>query len=132
MLKESYCKYIIYITLIIAYLFVNAYITHLINLNMESTYTITPIMIIYGETKYMVLGLILGLENIIREKKKEGNWKIHAKKLLIIGLPLLILAVLPYKLTMLTMQKDNTTIRIMSAVILGYITISSFYKSKNN
>lgn len=132
MFKKSYCKYIIYITLIIAYLFVNAYITHLINFNIGSTYTITPIMIIYGETKYMVLGLILGLENIIREKKKEGNWKIDAKKLIIIGLPLLIITVLPYKLTMLIIQKDNTTIRIMSAVILGYITISSFYKSKSN
>lgn len=142
MLKKSYSKYIIYIMMIITYLFLNAYITHLINFKMKRTFTITPIIIIYGEIKYILLGLILGLENMIQEKKKEGIWKINIKRLLIIGLPMLILSifpfiyygfgltVIPYKFIMLIMQKDNITIRIMSGVILGYTIINSFIRQR--
>lgn len=88
----------------------------------------------------ILLGAILGLEHIFNEKRKIGKWKLNAARLLILGLPMLILSLMfpiyfigfarYFKIFDIFFNSKNFDgYSIVFRLILGYIIITSFYKS---
>ncbi len=88
---------------------------------------------------YCAIGLVLGWEHSIRERRKDGAWRTDWSKLLIMGLPALVF-LSPYILVNVrnpfmtlysfigrTAENYWDMTRIFS-LILGYIIITSFYK----
>ena len=87
------------------------------------------------------LGLILGFEHLITEKRKPGRWRINYPKLLLVGLTALY-----FSISGLLIYGSNQTLMKIVAypfvwlmrfglahtdifqLILGYIIITSFYK----
>ncbi len=87
------------------------------------------------------LGLILGFEHLITEKRKTGIWRINYPKLLLVGLTALYFSISG----LLIYGSNQTIMRILAypfawlirfgiaptnifQLILGYIIITSFYK----
>lgn len=88
----------------------------------------------------ILLGAILGLEHILNEKGKIGRWKLNVARLLILGLPMLILSLM-FLIYFTGFARDLKIFNIFYSsknfdgystifrLILGYIIITSFYKS---
>ncbi len=115
---------------------------HLSELN-KSTYqwgrTIYVVMIFTS----MLIGLLLGIENLGRPASNEkGSWKINWQRFLILGLPALIIIInftlSLYGIPSLLFKFSKWYIFIksefimMSSVILGYILGSSFYRDESS
>ncbi len=131
-------KYFVYIVLIVALL----YLKNFINARFENSYLryMNTAYLLIG--KYIInlfIGIILGLDNLIAEMKKEGSWKINLPKLLIIAIPALYfsLGIMIYYMTDsilsvpagLLIKNGNSSFMDIFQLILGYSIITSFYKS---
>jgi len=93
------------------------------------------IIVFYGG-----IGLLLGLEHLIPEIRKEGTWVINIPKLLLMGIPSLYfsLAVFIYYSSNQLVRNISYPIGILLTnnqsfievfpLILGYSIITSFYK----
>lgn len=75
------------------------------------------------------IGIILGLDNFILQLKKEGKFRVDVSKLIVLGLPSLILSnpyiwaiLMPSAMTFM----DSTC--LISSIVLGYTFVSSIYK----
>lgn len=89
---------------------------------------------------YCAIGLVLGWEHLIRERIKDGDWRTDWSKLLIMGLPALVFSspyvlfnvrnpfIILYQFIGRTAENYWDMTRIFS-LVLGYIIITSFYKS---
>ncbi len=90
---------------------------------------------------YGGIGLVLGLEHFILEMKKNGVWKVDWAKLLIMGLPTLLLSFsvfiygfgsgIIWKIPLHFMDRmvvDYWDIIYLFSLILGYTIITSVYK----
>ncbi len=139
---KKMAKYFIYILLIYALLAggnaAYRYIDTLLGITYDSRliqYLAASVMIFY-----CAIGLVLGWEHFIRERRKDGAWRIDWPKLLIMGLPALVFSspyilgnvrnpfVILYSFIGRTAENYWDMTRIFS-LILGYIIITSFYKS---
>ncbi|MCY6485431.1 hypothetical protein OW763_13940 [Clostridium aestuarii] len=137
---KSWSKYFVFIFLILVIVFGGQYILEGIRKNAQATYIIpwylSVIMIIF----YVSIGLLMGLEHLICEIKKEGTWAINLPKIVLMGLPSLYFSltvficysnnqfvrnVWAYPIGILI---KNTTIISVFQLILGYSIITSFYK----
>lgn len=87
---------------------------------------------------YLAIGKVLGLEKFYNEYKKNGTWKINISRLLIIGIPSLILGlfnVLYYIIQIIPIIISGPFIRFnmitnFMQILLGYTIVTSFYKTK--
>lgn len=133
-------KYTIYTALIIAIIFLNIFIAVSLRKQFSINYfQITVVMLIN-----VSIGLMLGLEYLVIEIKKEGPWRVNLPKLTIMGLPLLYLSlsyILFFSRSQLVQTIFISTLMIkfmtygseyvsLFQVILGYIIITSIYKSR--
>lgn len=88
----------------------------------------------------VIFGILLGLEKLVKEIKKEGAWQINRAKLIIIGLPSLYITlftliyyfhehfvILPGFVAALLLKFGND-VQIYSGIVLGHVLVSSFYK----
>lgn len=89
-----------------------------------------------------LFGAFLGSFNLIGEWKKGGRWKADPERLLVLGLPLLLLLSLVY-LTYLGMRFPQAIHRLTFyilannmfeyiSIFLGYIAVSSFTRKGKN
>jgi hypothetical protein len=87
------------------------------------------------------IGLLLGVEHLINERKKDGTWKINLPKIVSMGAPLLFLHMylLGYSSNQFVhkiFELDFIGTLLLSAInfapilqlILGYVIVTSFYK----
>jgi len=140
---KRWYKYLIYLLLILAVVFLNT--SKFFPFFHKATFTINYIHIILNILTGVLAGVLLGCEHLYIEFKKEGLWKINLPKIIILGLPSLYFA--------LTYILLNTCIPIISKLIihsatyllnvfsekyisffqliLGYVLITSFYKAKD-
>jgi hypothetical protein len=88
------------------------------------------------------IGIMLGLEHLIKEIRKDGTWKINLPKIVLVGLPSLYFSfsyflvysnnlqfkqnIITYPLTKLMIY--GTGFVSLFQLILGYVVITSFYK----
>ncbi|MBX4267980.1 hypothetical protein [Clostridium estertheticum] len=142
MKEKSWLKYLFIILIILFIVFSGQHILDGINRNAQETYNTHPylqniLMIIF----YGGIGLLLGLEHLIHEIKKEGTWIINVPKFLLMGLPSLYFSlavfiyysnnqlvrnVLSYPISILL--TSNQSFIWVFPLILGYSIITSFYK----
>ena len=86
----------------------------------------------------IIFGVLLGLEYIINEYKKQGRWNINIVKLLIIGVPSLLCTFFepiyylinmhfPLALRAIVLSKS---FEIFTGILFGYVLITSIYKKQ--
>jgi len=134
--------YFFIIILILVMVFWGQYVFESIRRNVQETYNVNPyfqniIMLIF----YGGIGLILGLEHLIQEIKKQGKWVINIPKLVLMGIPSLYFSlsiliyyinsqfvrdILSYPIGILLNNSPNFI--SVFQLILGYSIITSFYK----
>lgn len=74
------------------------------------------------------IGVVLGLDKLLSEIKKEGKWKVDISRLIILGIPSLFFSMPYLVIRLLTLHKSFENIFTISSIIFGYILISSLYK----
>lgn len=111
---------------------------YLIELNNQAnrTFNVEPVWY-FSVFIYFVVGVLFGLEHLVREIKKDGLWKVNLYKLVFLGVPALYFAIGSMPLTynvladflriLLTYQ--GLKFFHLSATILGYVIMTSFYKA---
>jgi hypothetical protein len=141
---KPWLKYLIYSVLIIGLVILNEYVCqkhkaayYRMNFSVEYLYSAISMLICIG------IGALLGLEQLLKEIKREGSWKVNIPRLLIIGLPSLyfafsflimyityhnsiIIRILIYPLFFL--MHFGTYYTAIFQLIFGYVMITSFYK----
>ena len=92
----------------------------------------------------LLLGMLIGLEKFVEEFKKEGKWSTNISRLLIMGVPTLIISIqalkviLPPSINLTYLGIISSGIIIFPRVFLGYLIITSFLRqdfvegTKNN
>jgi hypothetical protein len=94
---------------------------------------------------YGGIGVLLGLEHFIREKKKNGKWSLNIPKLVLIGIPSLYFSAsiflfynsllsntfLVYPIGVLLNNNGSHFLTVFN-VIFGFAIITSFYKKEIN
>ncbi|GKU32344.1 hypothetical protein CFB3_44520 [Clostridium folliculivorans] len=104
----------------------------------QMTFQVMP-LILWSMFIFILLGLLLGLEKLILESKKDGRWKINLPKLIFLGIPSLyfslgiliyyspsISQVLSYPIQFFL--QNNIDFFSVFQVIFGYVISSSFIK----
>jgi hypothetical protein len=137
---KSWLRYLIYMCLILVMVFWGQYVFGVYKQSVQESYNFRPyyyniLMIIF----YGGIGLVLGLEHLIFEIKKEGSWAINFAKIVLMGIPSLYfsLAMFIYynNIPILSFPigaiiEDGTAFVNAFQVILGYAIITSFYKNR--
>lgn len=138
---KSWLKYFIYILLIIFITFLVQPIMISARVNAQATgnpYYTNVVTLIF----YIVLGLILGLEHLFYENKKEGIWAFNLPKIVLMGLPSLYFSLAHFCIFYIDNQFLQNTLLYPEGIllrgstifipafqlILGYSIITSFYK----
>lgn len=146
MKKKSWLKYMVYIFLLAGAIFLKDYISRTYQVDVEENFT--PYVVSMGVViiMNMLIGVLLGLENLMEERKKEGSWKINIPKIVLMLIPSLYFSS-TYILYFLLYAMDGFIQKILTYPILifstngsgfieifqlisGYILITSFYKER--
>lgn len=136
--KISWLKYFIYITLIL----ITAFIEQNVLINIKNTTLITfkthpyfenIIIIIFN----VVIGVLLGIDHLFYQVKQTGSWTFNLPKAIIMGLPSLYFSFGIFILTLNSklaypiqlLLKSNSYLIYIFQLMIGYLMITSFYKS---
>jgi hypothetical protein len=136
---KSWIRYFVYMCLILVMVFWGHHIIGVYKQSIEKNYDFRPyylniLMIIF----YGAIGLLLGLEHLICEIKKEGTWTINLPKIVLMVIPSLYfsLAMFIYynNITILSFPigvliENSSDFINAFQIILGYSIITSFYKN---
>lgn len=137
---KKYMLYILYVVLIyILVLFINWSDTlsrNYIKMNFEINilYSIIPIFI------SIILGVLMSIEYLFKQFKKNGAWKVNLNKLIFIVIPLLLLSfslniyylnIFPNLSTILINLNSSIPSYLIFGILCGYNLATSFYKIKN-
>lgn len=139
---KSWTKYFIYMCLILIIVFWGQHVFGVYKQNAQKTFNFRPyyyniLMIIF----YSSIGSLLGLEQLICEIRKKGNWVFNFPKAILIVIPSLYfsLAIFIYysNIPLLSVHlkgliEERTNFINAFQIILGYSIITSFYKTKIN
>lgn len=141
MKTKLWSKYLFYIVFILLVVFLRQ--THGIMTFTNKDFSTNYFSVVVSSILGVCIGLILGLEHLVMEIRKQGNWKVNFSKLIIAGLPSLYLALaniitysgLPFLQNTLGYPflylSTNFTVGYVNyfQLILGYIIITSCYKN---
>lgn len=134
--------YLIYILLLISFIYLGNFVVESMIRYMDPFALLVKKDMMFSLFS-IPLGIVLGSEHILNEKAKEGKWILNIKRLLIMGIPILILAygiTLYYTEVNFIQVANNVLFRpflkseflvaymAMFKLIFGYIIITSFYK----
>lgn len=130
MKKNDWVKNTIYLILIVVLFWGGTAILSNHSKEIQMYYRPNLVLIILTKlTFFGGVGVVLGLDNFIVQLKKEGNLKFNIPKLVVIGLPSLILSIpylwaafVPFAMPFLD------PISLASSIVLGYTFVSSIFK----
>lgn len=137
---KSWIKYFIYMCLIIIIVFLAQYFFGVYKQSIQRTFNFRPYYDIFMIIFYGSIGLLLGLEHFIHEKRKKGSWTVNFPKIVLMVIPSLYfsfamfiyynnIAVLSFPIKVLI--EDGTNFITAFQIIFGYSIITSFYKTNN-
>jgi hypothetical protein len=139
-IKRRFVRYLLYLVIIVITITLYSEIYMRFLLGEDTAYYIPNFSIKFFVALVVdiLLGMLFGVEHFIRNKKISGKWQFQFDKLIIIGIPLLILSisyfnfffmnnVLHINAMMLLAPSRETFFRFL----LGYTIITSFYKNDN-
>lgn len=136
---KNWIGYIIYLLLLICYILASHQLIEQLTSQTKMTYKAYPLIL--GRTIIFILfGMLLGLDYIVREIKKEGKWKINLSKIILIGLPsayivtcyLMWLNGISFIVTHFIFILSTADFSTAVDILFGYTVISSFYKVKED
>ncbi|MFZ7131907.1 MAG: hypothetical protein ACOWWR_06075 [Eubacteriales bacterium] len=88
----------------------------------------------------VILGMVFGVKNFVKNKIIDGRWKVDVKKLLIIGIPSLLLAIEPFHFALLNHLLIYVGVGSLALIapaaqpffgfLIGYVILTSFYKNE--
>lgn len=138
-------KYLVFTVLIFLMIAVKVYITKQLKSQFEAIYRINFTLLFIEAFLNIGIGLLLGMEYLIKEIKKDGIWKLNSPKIILMGVPSLYFSfaylvgycnnefvqktLLSYPLINL-FNYDSSFIAV-SQIIFGYIIVTSFYTTTN-
>ena len=141
MKQKQWLKYLFYMVIILIIVLLRVYITKLTKGYYSETYQMNFYLLTIMVLINVTLGLLLGLEHLIKEIKTEGTWKINLPKLILLGIPSLYCSIAnfsiysPSKFLMYVFTKPlwkiltyDVNVLSLFQLILGYIVVTSFYK----
>ncbi len=138
---KNWVEYGIYLLFLTVYITVSFQVKARLFDQQQKTQNITS-FVLWNIIVFTLFGMILGLDYIFKESKKEGMWKINWGKLILLGLPsayLTLCIIAPmYNFDFIVPQiiynllMPNLFITEAIDVLLGYTIISSFYKVKTD
>ena len=85
---------------------------------------------------FTMIGILMGIETLLTERQKEGKWKVDLYKLIILGLPILLISFIDFiyysniEVGPLRFLVSNNFMYIFK-IIFGYILVTSFIKKQN-
>lgn len=127
MKNNNLFKKIIYILLIIFFIYVA--ITFILKDFKAGKIQYNNLIILMNFIFFGGIGFLLGLDNLITQLKNKGKWMIDKKKLIILGLPSLILSSPNLLFSLISPSIPFIyCISFIANVVLGYTFVSSFYK----
>ncbi|MPN49602.1 hypothetical protein SDC9_197224 [bioreactor metagenome] len=135
---KSWIKYFIYMCLIIIIVFLGQHVFGVYKQSIQETFDSRLYYDIFMIIFYGSIGLLLGLEHFIHEKRKKGPWAVNFPKIALMVVPSLYFSftmfiyynnidVLLFPIKVLI--KDGTNFITAFQIIFGYSIITSFYKS---
>ena len=142
--RENVKGYLVYIAITIGFIYIGSYILENIFNHYENQYPFQLQLFLIKDALFSVylilLGAILGLQHIYNEKRKAGKWRLNSKKLFILGLPMFILSLMihiyyvgyarVFKIFDIFYRSQYLNVyTTIFKLILGYIIVTSFYKS---
>ena len=141
MKQKQWLKYLFYMAIILVTVSLRVYITKLAKGFYNETFQMNFYLLIIIVLINMTLGLLLGLEHLLKEIKAEGTWKINLPKLILLGLPSLYCSIANFSIyspskflfyffakPLWNLLSYDVNILSLFQLIFGYIIVTSFYK----
>jgi len=140
--KNYWLSYFVYAVVLVFYMILSDKILESIVKESQRTFNMLPYMI-WSSIAFVILGVLLGLEKFMLERKKEGKWKVNLPKVLFLGIPSLyfsismfialcpidfIRQILSYPISVLL--KSDMNFEKAFQVVLGFTISTSFVKEK--
>jgi hypothetical protein len=138
---KQWLKYLFYIMIILIMVLLRVHFTKLMKEYGSLTFQINYYYIIILLLINVMIGLVLGLDHLLKEIKIGGTWKINSPKLIFLGLPSLYFTIanifmyIPGKFStyvfirpLLKFMLYDDNILSLFQLIFGYTIITSFYK----
>lgn len=143
---KIWLKYLVYGLIILALIALSSYLLYKFKAHMALTFQPDLLLITIYTLINTIIGAILGLELLIKEKMKEGRWKINLPKMILLGIPSFYLSIfyiaaysgvtyiarIIYPIVFISSLKFGNIIAFLPVfqVMLGYCVITSFYKQR--
>lgn len=131
----------IYLLLIIATVYLKGLADIAFQTDISKTYKINYVLLTVITLLAVVVGVVLGLDHLMNEIKKEGKWKISLPKIILLIIPSLYassiyyLAAINIKFVQIVLIYpvfkffgSSTTFILIFQIVLGYSIITAFYK----
>jgi hypothetical protein len=137
---KSWIKYAIYILVFIVLLFLKEYVTGKLEYSYKRSWGANGSYILLITIPFifnLVIGLLMGIENFIKEINKAGTWKINLPKIILMGLPALFFSLTYHFACINNPFVQNKLLRYVTIgtnfipvfqIILGYVFITCLYK----
>jgi hypothetical protein len=84
---------------------------------------------------FCAAGMVFGMENLLRERKAEGRWKVNLGRLFILGVPSFLLGAyfILWSMSLLPLPANLTFLDLalfvkLTQMLFGYTVVTSFYK----
>lgn len=127
---NNWLKYFIYLLLIVTLSWMGITILSNYHAEVQRSYNANIFLIMFVNLIFFGgIGVVLGLDNFILQLKIKGQWRVNIPKLIILGLPSLILST-PYLWFILLPSATQfmNAICLISNIVLGYILVSSIIR----
>lgn len=143
MKNNNWLKYFLYAVVLICYIALSDKIIVSLN-NQYYHLTISPFLLLLVKTIiFIITGLLLGLERLVLEIRKEGKWRVNLPKVIFLGLPSLYFSIgtfIYYYFPIVFVQETlgypiryflDGNLLIVFQIILGYTICTSFIKIRD-
>ncbi len=130
--------YIIYLFVLFGFLSIGSW-ANVMLIILSKTHNKSILGFIGSMAICILLGLVMGIEHFVTEYRKQGKWIVNITKLIIIGIPSLILTfylalyfIIPIPLPMHGVIYNDKLFSEVSGLIFGYTLLTSLGKKQEN
>lgn len=140
MKKNHWLSYFLYTVILLSYIFFSNKIFLVLNEQRTNTFELFP-GLIWSTVIFVILGVLLGVEKFIMERRKEGHWEVNVPKVILLGIPSLYFAFgvflnyLPFEFVNQTLTYPirffllgDSSFWAIFQMIFGYVVVTSFDK----
>lgn len=127
--------YLLYLFVLFGFLAAGSWATTMLKIWVGRTYRPLP-GFIGTSLIFVFIGILIGLEHFVIQYRRQGKWSVNITRLIILGIPSAIFAfyialastiVIPIP----SFIYNGYLFSAVSALILGYTIVTSFYKSQS-